>query len=98
MRRPRRYSSLIALLASLAFFAIGTIAMAHEIEHDLAQHDEPSCALHLYVGHAGTTPNATVSIDLRPLTDSFLLPPAVASPETAPRLPYYGRAPPALSC
>lgn len=98
MRSTRRNSSLITLLASIAFLAVEAIALAHEIEHDLAQHSEPSCALHLYVGHAGTTPNATVSIDLHPLTDSFLPPPAVAAPETAPRLAYYGRAPPALPC
>jgi hypothetical protein len=98
MRSTRRYKSLIAVLASIAFLAIEAIALAHEIEHDLEQHNESSCALHLYIGHAGTTPNAVVGVDAHPLPDSFLPSPAVATPVTTPRLAYRGRAPPALSC
>jgi len=98
MRSTRRHSSLIALLAAIVFLAIQTIALAHEIDHDLAQHNEPSCALHLYVGHAGTTPNTTISIDVHPLPDSFLPPSTVAAFDVTPQLAYRGRAPPALLC
>ena len=98
MRSTRRHPSLFALLATIAFLALETMALAHEIEHDLAQHSEPTCALHLYVGHAGTTPVATASIDVHLLPDSFLPPPAVAAPKATPRLAYRGRAPPALLC
>lgn len=98
MRSARRCSSLIAILAAIVFLAIETIALAHEIEHDLDQHDEPTCALHLYVGHVGDTPIAAVSVNVVPMPNNFLLSPDVAAPAAIPRLAYRGRAPPALLC
>lgn len=97
MRRTRRYSSLITFAVAATFLAIGTTALAHEIEHDLEQHSEPSCGLHLYVGHAGKPPMAAVNVNVILIPDAFPLPPNVGAPVSIARFAYRGRAPPSLT-
>jgi hypothetical protein len=94
MQRTRVPKRLLACLAAAAFVALETIALAHEVEHDLAQHDEPVCGLHLYIGHFGKASAAPSSIVVAPLSAFYL---AASFPELpqAPRvLGYRGRAPP----
>jgi hypothetical protein len=47
-----------AWFLAVAFLAIQAIALAHELKHDLRQHDDSSCVLHLYTKHAGGKLNA----------------------------------------
>ena len=88
--RPPRF---LAIVAAIALLAIGTIALAHEIEHDLGNHDEPSCPLHLYVSNVGAAAGEAGHV---PVADLATPDPAaaIATPQTALRLGYRGRAPP----
>lgn len=51
--RQRHTRFLTGLLAGAALLFVTTQAAVHDIEHDLNQHDEPTCALHLLADHAG---------------------------------------------
>jgi Co/Zn/Cd efflux system component len=81
-------------LAATALLLVTTSAIAHEVEHDIGQHQDPACALHALADHAGNVlptvatvltaaPQATLTPDLPP----FLLPRAAA-------LSFRARAPP----
>lgn len=94
MRSTRRHSSLIAPLAAIVFLAIQTIALAHEIEHDLAQHDEPGCGLHLYISHFGKASAALPIIVVAPLSALYLAASFPQMPQAPRVLGYRGRAPP----
>jgi hypothetical protein len=51
---PRRLQPRwIAWLLATAFIAIQAIALAHELKHDLRQHDDASCVLHLQTKSGG---------------------------------------------
>jgi hypothetical protein len=92
----RRQIRCLPVLAALALLILQTAAFAHEIEHDLEQHDEPACALHLYTGQAGK-PAGTDAIPIITITPTFYT--VIPNPHAprSQRLPAYrGRAPPPL--
>lgn len=57
----------------LVLLAVQAITLAHEIQHDLRQHDDSSCVLHLHAKQAGNG-----------LSASVLLPPVFASAQDYP--------------
>jgi len=50
-----------ACLLALVFVALQTTALTHELRHDLHQHDDASCVLHLYADHVAKTVAAAAS-------------------------------------
>ena len=60
-RSPLRF---LPWLLAAVFLSVQAIALAHEIKHDLRQHDDGACVLHLHAKHgkdglaAGTQPPA----------------------------------------
>lgn len=92
-RHIRRFS---VWLAAVAFLAIQTVAFAHEIKHDLHQHDA-SCALHVYAEQVGKLPAADVAFvavilpDVVPIAEPITLTVAPSAPR------YLSRAPPLSS-
>lgn len=94
MGHKRRHSVLLAVLVAIALLAVETIALAHEIEHDTGQHDEPSCPLHLFVTGFAKTPGAELSFAPAPAPDIFEVIPAIVAPRATLVLGYRGRAPP----
>lgn len=81
-------------LLAIAFLAVQAIALAHEIKHDLQQHNDPSCVLHLHAKQSGDTPSAQLR-----LTAPLAFDTALFTHETRPlvarwALPYKSRAPP----
>jgi hypothetical protein len=56
--RPEKFVTrvrTVACLLALAFLALQTTALTHELRHDLHQHDDISCVLHLYADHLDKT-------------------------------------------
>jgi len=87
----------IAWLLAVALLAIQAIALAHEIKHDLRQHDDSACVLHLYTKHAGGKLNAD---SLLPALYTANENPACVDagmPVSAPSLGYRTRAPPVIA-
>jgi hypothetical protein len=94
MRPSRGQQQLLAVLGTIALLAIESIALAHEIEHDLGQHDEPTCALHLFVSNFGKSAADGFSIACAVVPAEFDVVPRSAAPSLALVLGYHGRAPP----
>jgi hypothetical protein len=93
VRSSRFPIHLLSALAAVALLILQTVAIAHEVEHNLNQHDEPTCALHLYTGHAGHP----AYIDSDPLIvapASIAAAPFVFFTTSRHVLAYRGRAPP----
>ncbi|MFL6713660.1 MAG: hypothetical protein ACJ8LN_12140 [Sulfurifustis sp.] len=40
-------------LFAMAFLAVQAITFVHELKHDLHQHDDTTCVLHLHTKHSG---------------------------------------------
>lgn len=82
-------------LLAAAFVAITTTALAHELQHDLEQHDDSACALHLYAGGSAKAPAGGYAIAVSGVHDR----PAVSGQTIFPFPPrvlgYNVRAPPA---
>lgn len=92
LRRNKRY--LATWFAALAFLAIQAIVLAHEVKHDLHQHDA-ACALHFYAEHLGKTPTSHLATVAIVVSDETPAPPGTVA-ASAPRAPgYHTRAPPA---
>lgn len=96
MMKRRTKPQFVPWLLAVAFLAVQALAFAHELQHDLQQHDDPSCVLHLHTKHAGH-PAATVAPIVAALPDAIV--PAAASGAIAatPILGYRTRAPPLSS-
>jgi hypothetical protein len=64
MMRGRNNFRFPRWLLAAAFLSVQAIALAHEIKHDLRQHEDTACVLHLHAKHggdgliAGTPPTA----------------------------------------
>jgi hypothetical protein len=88
------YRGLPTLLA-VVFVVVQVVALSHELQHVLGQHDEP-CGLHVvadYIAMAAA-PAPAVAVVLMPAADPVLLPscaPAAFSPR-----PGGARSPPVL--
>jgi hypothetical protein len=88
-RKPR----LIAWLLTAMLLWVGAVAVAHELDHALDQHQEP-CALHHYAGHHGGLPSADAHSPAPPIEARLdLLPSYLFVSESRPA-PYAVRAPP----
>lgn len=48
----RSQSRFLPWLLALVFLAVQAITFAHELKHDLHQHDDASCVLHLHTKHS----------------------------------------------
>jgi hypothetical protein len=92
--RQIRYLSAFAVVALLV---LQTAAFAHEIEHDLEQHDEPTCALHLYTGQAGKTAASDLGLPVAVTSTFYTVIPSPRAPQTQFVAGYRGRAPPLLT-
>lgn len=93
--RQLKHRLACALLAlSLAWVAGG--ALAHELDHELHQHDLP-CALHFYAGHLDGLTAAGVALPIASLQSTVA--PVTAAEQCLPRpaAPYAVRAPPRFS-
>lgn len=96
MIRSRTKSRLIPLLLAAAFLAVQAVALAHEINHDLRQHNDASCVLHLYSKHAGGSPAATFLLAPPLIAAHVALAPATTLPFSPPALGFQSRAPPVI--
>ena len=94
MRKPRPAIRFLSVLAAIALFAMESIALAHEIEHDLELHDEPSCSLHLYTASFAKVAGGEFCFTPTPVPESFDTTPTVATVHVTLALGYRGRAPP----
>ena len=93
MHRTRR---ILVWSLAVTFLAIETLALAHEIQHDLRQH-ESSCALHIYAGELGKTPTAVSGVALANTVQEFYSIPISGPIFSLPALGYHVRAPPSSS-
>lgn len=93
MTRRSAKSKLISWLLAAAFLAIQAIALAHEIKHDLRQHNDATCVLHLYTKHHGPA-TTDAALYATPIPCDAPPPPPGARVRTAPTLGYHTRAPP----
>lgn len=83
-------------LLAVVLLAAQTLALAHEIKHDLRQHDDASCVLHLHSKHHGQAATAmALSGAIVPHAAPVLL--AVTQPRAVAPLGYRTRAPPLFS-
>lgn len=96
MTERRAKPGFVPWLLAVALLAVQALTFAHELQHDLHQHDDPSCVLHLHTKHAGH-PSADVALvvvaasrALAPSTESGAI-------DTTPVLGYRTRAPPLSS-
>jgi hypothetical protein len=87
---------LASWLLAAAFLAIQAIAFAHEIKHDLHQHDS-TCALHVYADHLGKAPTASTGFALVVLPDATFVSPDTVAIHASPAVGYHSRAPPLSS-
>ena len=94
MRPSRRQRRFLAVLGAIAFIAVESIALAHEIEHDLGHHDEPACALHLYIGNADNAVADGIGLACAIVPVRFDVAPHSGARHSALVLGYHGRAPP----
>lgn len=84
-------------VVAIMFLAAQTAAAAHELQHALHHHENPSCAMHLYADHVGKAPSDVVAVSLpRQLHDAPAARVLVLVPTTT-ALGYYTRGPPRSS-
>ena len=83
-----------AYLLVAAFLALEVTVLTHEISHDLHQHDDPSCVLHLCAEHLAKTSVASPSIALVIAHGDVHAPLSFVSVVPAPTSSYRSRAPP----
>jgi len=89
-----------SLLLAVALFALlltGATALAHEIKHDLHQHDDASCVLHLHANQTDKVISAApfvVPLSPRHLTPASFPAASFCGRNTAP---FHARAPPSSS-
>ncbi|HEX9813191.1 MAG TPA: hypothetical protein VGA88_14045 [Burkholderiales bacterium] len=79
------------------FLSVQAIALAHEIKHDLRQHDDGACVLHLHAKHAGDGLAAGTQAPAVVLSAQQFSPGAPAIVRGAPTLGYRTRAPPVIA-
>jgi hypothetical protein len=94
-KRAQKKSRFIAWLLTAMLLWVGAVAVAHELDHALDQHQEP-CALHHYAGHHGGLPVANAHPPAPP-TEARLDPSSSRQffSESRPA-PYAVRAPPSV--
>lgn len=83
-------------LLALAFLAVQAAAFAHELQHDLRQHGDASCVLHLHAKQAGQPAPGPFFVPVRAAPAPSRRPAAVAV-SAPPALGYRTRAPPRAS-
>jgi hypothetical protein len=94
-KRAQKKSRFIAWLLTAMLLWVGAVAVAHELDHALDQHQEP-CALHHYAGHHGGLPSADAHSPAPPIKARLdLLPSYLFASESRPA-PYAVRAPPSV--
>lgn len=96
MATRRKITRFAPWLLAAVLLTVQALTFAHELQHDLHQHDDPSCVLHLHLKQTGHPPAA---IALLPSSASHDMAPAAACTEAAaaPVLGYRTRAPPLTS-
>jgi hypothetical protein len=87
----------VASLLVLAFLTVEAAAFTHELRHDLQQHDDPSCVLHLYAEHLAKTTTAHAAVIAAPLQHAIQTSPDVRIVALARLFNYHVRAPPLSS-
>jgi hypothetical protein len=88
-RKPR----FIAWLLTAMLLWVGAVAVAHELDHALENHQEP-CALHHYAGHHGGMPVANAHPPAPPIEARLDLPSSLQFFSESRPAPYAVRAPP----
>jgi hypothetical protein len=84
---------LVPWLLAAALIAVQALAFAHELQHDLKQHDDASCVLHLHTKHAGH-PSPTLTLPAAAVPHAIVAPAVSVHIDAAPALGYRTRAPP----
>jgi hypothetical protein len=92
--RPTKRSFTAWLLAALLLW-VGAVAVAHELDHVLENHQEP-CALHHYAGHHGGLPTANAHPPAPPIEALLDLPSSLQFFSESRPAPYAVRAPPSV--
>jgi len=80
----------------LAFLAMQGLAVAHDVDHALGQHDQP-CALQVLANHSPGATSAPPVLFIPPSASIALRVRPAATPTVAVALPFSARAPPARS-
>lgn len=93
MARPKVQRKFVLWLLAAAFFALQTAALAHELQHDLRQHNEAACALHLHAEQTGQAA-AGSPLPVAVVLDNAPTRLAPAQVHASAALAYYTRAPP----
>lgn len=71
MSTRRATSRLVPWLLALVLLAAQALAFAHTLKHDLHQHDDPSCVLHLHTKHVGqASAGNSLSVLVTPADDT----------------------------
>jgi len=86
-----------ACALALALLTLETAALTHELRHDLHQHDDASCVLHLYADHLAKTPAAHAHVVTVITRDAARTPTAVTLAALWRGTHYRSRAPPRSS-
>ena len=94
--RPRLHKGLASWLLAAVFVAVQAIAFAHEIKHDLHQHDA-SCALHFYAEHLGKAPTSAVGFVAIVIPGESPVRSEAGDASTSASVSYQSRAPPVSS-
>ena len=93
MARTKR--TLTAWLLASVLLLVSAVAVAHELDHALENHQEP-CALHLYAGHHGGLPAANAQPPAPPVAARLEPAASYSFVSTSRPTPYAVRAPPSV--
>jgi hypothetical protein len=94
VHRLHRLKRVPVFFAVALFLALQTVALTHELDHALSNHDSPTCALHLFGDHGGKSLTSVSTPGIAPNADAA---PIVARAQLLPRpnaVPFQSRAPP----
>lgn len=94
MIRRRTRSRLVPWLCATVFLALQAVALAHELTHDLRQHNDAACVLHLHAKQSGAPAAAQALFAPVFVADPTLAPGDSVVPFSLPALGYRPRAPP----
>jgi hypothetical protein len=95
--RFRRQKRFPAFLAVLLFLGLQTIAAAHELDHALANHDSPACALHLFSDHSGKSLTSSTTFAVAPIVHALSAVSFASCVPCATTVSFQSRAPPRIS-
>jgi hypothetical protein len=93
MHMTRTKRTFTAWLMTAVLLWVGAMAVAHELDHALENHQEP-CTLHHYAGHHGGLPAANTHPPAPPIEARLDLPLSCLFVSESRPAPYAVRAPP----